>query len=129
MAGSTNHMQYGVDNGIIKVNYTDGSSDTLSLVNPTTWVPIEQDIFYNEGAFAPESNHNPPYRIHFKDGKVSRYLGEELSIEGVYGREMECGAGIILDMKTNPKKELKSLNLETCSNDVVIGLMGISIQR
>lgn len=129
MAGSTNHMQYGVDNGIIKINYTDGSSDTLSLVNPTTWVPIEQDIFYNEGAFAPESNHNPPYRIHFKDGKVSRYLGEELSIEGVYGREIECGAGIILDMKTNPKKELKSLNLETCSNDVVIGLMGISIQR
>ena len=81
MAGSTNHMQYGMENGVIRVYYTDGTCDTLSLVNPTTWVPIEQDIFYNEGAFAPEGGHIPPYRIHLKDGLVSRYLGSELSID------------------------------------------------
>ncbi len=129
MAGSTNHMQYGMENGVVRVYYTDGSCDTLSLVNPTTWVPIEQDIFYNEGAFAAENGHTPPYRIHLKDGLVSRYLGNELSIEGVYGREIECGAGLLLDMKIDSGKELKSLELETLSNDVVIGLMGLSIQR
>ena len=129
MAGSTNHMQYGVDNGVVRAYYKDGSCDTLSLVNPTTWVPIEQDIFYNDGAFAPEDGHTPPYRLHLKDGSVSRYLGQQLSIEGVYGREIECGTGLLLDMPVDSQKELVRVELETLSNDVVIGLMGLSIQR
>ncbi len=33
-----------------------------------------------------------------KSGKVSRDLGKELNITGVYGREIEGGAGILLDI-------------------------------
>jgi len=63
-----------------------------------------------------------------KIGKVSRDLGKELGITGVYGREIEGGAGVLLDIPLHPHKELKSLTLETISNDVVIGLVSITLQ-
>ena len=48
-----------------------------------------------------------PYRLHLKSGKVSRDLGKELNITGVYGREIEGGAGILLDIPLDHSKELK----------------------
>ena len=69
-----------------------------------------------------------PYRLHLKSGKVSRDLGKELNITGVYGREIEGDAGILLDIPLDHSKELKGLTLETLSNDVVIGIMGITLQ-
>ena len=39
------------------------------------------------------------------------------------------GAAILLEMPLNPDKKLSHLVLETLSNDVVIGLMGITLQR
>ena len=68
------------------------------------------------------------YRIHFKTGLVSNDLGKDLGIKGVYGRSIEGGAGVLLDMPLNPSKELSHLTLETLSNDVVIGLMGVTLQ-
>ena len=126
MAGSTNHMQCRIANGIIRVFYTDGTSDVLELVNPDNWCPIEQDFYVDGQAFTVSSPR--PYRIHFKTGMVSNDLGKDLGIKGVYGRSIEGGAGILLDMPLNPSKELSHLTLETLSNDVVIGLMGITIQ-
>ena len=70
-----------------------------------------------------------PYRLHLKTGKVSRDLRKELGITGVYGREIEGGAGVLLDMPLDPEKTLESLTLETLANDVVIGLMGVTLQR
>jgi hypothetical protein len=51
MAGSTNHMQCHIVNGIVKVHYTDGSCDSLELINPENWCPIEQDFFVDNVAF------------------------------------------------------------------------------
>lgn len=126
MAGSTNHMQCRIANGIIRVTYTDGTSDTLELVNPDNWCPIEQDFYIDRLAFRVASPR--PYRIHLKSGLVSDDLGKELNVKGVYGRAIEGGAGVLLDMALNPDKELSRLTLETLSNDVVIGLMGITLQ-
>lgn len=126
MAGSTNHMQCRIANGIIRVYYTDGTFDLLELVNPDNWCPIEQDFYVDGQAFAVSSPR--PYRIHFKTGLVSNDLGKDLGIKGVYGRPIEGGAGILLDMPLNSSKELSHLTLETLSNDVVIGLMGITLQ-
>lgn len=126
MAGSTNHMQCRIANGIVRVYYTDGTSDVLELVNPDNWCPIEQDFYVDGQAFAVVSPR--PYRIHFKTGLVSNDLGKDLGIKGVYGRSIEGGAGVLLDMPLNPSKELSHLTLETLSNDVVIGLMGVTLQ-
>ncbi|WP_321333206.1 DUF4450 domain-containing protein [uncultured Bacteroides sp.] len=127
MAGSTNHMQCHIANGIIRIHYTDGTSDTLTLINPENWCPIEQDFFVDNMAF--KLNASRPYRLHLKTGIVSNNLEKELGIEGVYGRSIDGGAGILLDMPLNPEKELSYLSLETLSNDVVIGLMGITLQK
>lgn len=126
MAGSTNHMQCRIANGVIRVYYTDGTSDVLELVNPDNWCPIEQDFYIDGQAFTVTSPR--PYRIHLKTGLVSNDLGKDLGIKGVYGRPIEGGAGILLDMPLDSSKELSHLTLETLSNEVVIGLMGITLQ-
>ena len=139
MAGSTNHMQCHIVNGIIHIHYTDGSVQNVELVNPDNWCPIEQDLFIDGKAFrAPEPR---PYRLHLKTGKVSRNLWLELmtekmsdnkckllSTQGVYGREIDGGAGILLDIPLDPTKKLQHLTLETVSNDVVIGIIGVTLQ-
>lgn len=129
MAGSTNHMQYKMANGVVRIRYKDGTEQAVELVNPTTWVPIEQDIYYDRGAFRPAAGSVPPYRIHFGSGRISRRLGDELGIEGVYGRLIDGGAGILLDIPLDPTRELDRIELETLSNDVVIGLMAVTLQR
>ncbi|MCD8029265.1 MAG: DUF4450 domain-containing protein [Bacteroides sp.] len=127
MAGSTNHMQCHLVNGVVRVYYTDGSAETLQLINPDNWCPIEQDFFVDDQAF---SLRRPrPYRVHLKSGLVSNDLEQELNITGVYGRAIDGGAGVLLEMSLDPEKELSHLILETLSNDVVIGLMGVTLQR
>ena len=95
-------MQCRIANGIVRVYYTDGTSDVLELVNPDNWCPIEQDFYVDGQAFTVVSPR--PYRIHFKTGLVSNDLGKDLGIKGVYGRSIEGGAGILLDMPLNPSK-------------------------
>jgi hypothetical protein len=127
MAGTTNQMQSHFVNGQITAEYTDGSSDTLKLVNPENWCPIEQDYYDDGHAF--KLNAPRPYRLHFKSGMVSNNLEKDLKIDGVYGRKINGGAGILLDMPLNKGKKLRKLELETVANDVIIGLMSLTLQR
>ncbi len=128
LAGSTNHMQYGIANGVVTVRYADGTEQRLELVNPTNWAPIEQDFYFDNGAFRLAEGALPPYRLHLKTGRVSRRLGDELGIEGVYGRLIDGGAATLVDLRLDPAKELRELHIETLSNDVVIGLMAVTLQ-
>lgn len=127
LAGSTNHMQCHIANGLIRIYYTDGTSDVLNLVNPDNWCPIEQDFFEDGKAFC--LSHPRPYRIALKSGLISRDLCKKLHLTGAYDRSINGGAGILLDMPIQPSKTLSHLILRTLSNDVVIGLMGITLQR
>ena len=127
LAGTTNHMQCHVVNGTITIVYKDGTSDTLQLINPENWCPIEQDFFVDGQAF--RLNAPRPYRLHLKSGLLSNNLEKDLNITGVYGRPIDGGAGLLLDMPLNKDKTLDYLRIETISNDVLIGLMGITLQR
>lgn len=127
LAGSTNPMQSRIANGRITITYNDGSRQVKDLVNPETWCPIEQDYFTDSLAF---KMHLPkPWRLHFRTGLVSQDLGKALDIKGVYGREIEGGAGMLMDIPLDPHKELKTLTLTTLSNDVVVGLIALTLQR
>ena len=94
MAGSTNHMQSRIDNGLVIVSYKDGTKDTLVLRNPDNWCPIEQDYYVDGKAFTTAQPR--PYRVCLGRQRrapiVSRDLGKELNIKGVYGREIPGGA-------------------------------------
>jgi hypothetical protein len=61
-----------------------------------------------------------PYRFSLGTGAVSRNLLES---------HISDGAGQLLDMPINPSKKLQDITLVTIANDVVIGLMGITVQK
>lgn len=126
MAGTTNHMQCHIDNGRIRIYYTDGTSTVLPLVNPDNWAPIEQ-LFFEDGlAF---NRHAPSlYRLRLKTGEVGNRFGEELGFRGI-SRMVDGGAAVLLELPLNARKTLSHLTLETLSNDVVIGLMSVTLQR
>jgi hypothetical protein len=124
MAGSTSHMQSRFDNGEIIVTYTDGSAERLALHNPTTWWPIEQDYFIDDFAFRrPEAI---PPRVNLKSGAVR--LLDVKSFKG-RGEKIPGGAATVLELPLDPTKELKSLTLRALANEVVIGLMSVTLQR
>ena len=127
MAGSTNHMQCHIANGQVTVNYTDGTADTLTLTNPDNWCPIERDFYIDGKAF--RALQPRPYRLCLSTGTVSRDLGKALNIQGVDGREIPGGAATMLCLSLNPHKRLKTLSVRTLSNDVVIGLMAVTLQK
>ena len=125
MAGSTHHMQSRFDNGEVTVKYTDGTSENLVLRNPETWWPIEQD-FYDDG-FAFDPGVSQPIRIHLKTGEIRTKSYEVLSKNK--GNKIKGGAATVLDLPLNREKTLEKLTLKTLANDVVIGLMAITLER
>ncbi|MFC6244799.1 DUF4450 domain-containing protein [Flavobacterium psychroterrae] len=127
LAGTTNPMQSRIINGEIIVNYTDGTSDILPLKNPENWWPIEQDYFIDGLAFT--TNAPKPPRIYFKTGEISRDFKDFKTIKGFTSYGVDGGAGTILDLPLNKNKALKSLTLRTIANDVVIGLMSVTLVR
>jgi hypothetical protein len=94
------------------------------LHNPTTWWPIDQDYYIDDFAFArPEAL---PVRVDLKTGNV-RVL-EMNSFKG-RGGKISGGAATVLDLPLDPAKELKSLTVRALANEVVIGLMSVTLQR
>lgn len=138
MTGSTNTMQSHFENGVVSVEYADGTSERLQLTNPYNWCPIEQD--YDDDGLAFSLPHPRPYRVGLKTGRVSRTLAIDLGVKRVGkifdnpgskvpAMNIDGGAAQLLDIRINAKKKLKSLKLRTTANDVVIGLMGVTVQK
>lgn len=126
MAGSTNHMQCRIDNALVIATYKDGTADTLHLQNPDNWCPIEQDYYCDGKAFYMAEMR--PYRVCLGNGIVSRDLGKALGIGSASERLLPGGAAQMLKMPLNGRKRLSKLTVRTLSNDVVVGLMAVTLQ-
>lgn len=124
MAGSTNQMQSRFVNGEIIVAYADNSTEKLSLENPTNWWAIDQDYLVDDFAF--KRYEAIPPRVDLKTGKV-RILN--LADFKGQGKRVEGGAATVLDLPLNAQKELKSLMIKTIANEVIIGLMSVTLVR
>lgn len=127
MAGSTNHMQSRMVNGLVTVRYSDGTESVLKLRNPENWAPIERDYFIDE--FSYKMNRPRPYRVVLKTGLVARDLEKEIKGEALDARLIDGGGAIILDLPLDKNKMLKSLTVTAIANEVVIGLMGVTLVR
>jgi hypothetical protein len=124
MAGSTNHMQSRFENGEVAVTYADGSAETLKLVNPTNWWPIDQDYFIDDFQFRrPEPI---PIRVDLKTGNV-RVL--DIAAFKGKGGPVPGGAATVLALPLSSAKELRSLTVRATANEVVIGLMAATLVR
>jgi hypothetical protein len=124
MAGSTGAMQSRFDNGEVIVIYTDGTTDRLALNNPVNWWPIDQDYFMDDFAF--RRDEPIPPRVDLRTGRI-RIL-DVASFKGKGGK-IPGGAATVLDLPLDPAKELKSLTVRTLANEVVIGLMSVTLAR
>lgn len=127
LAGTTNPMQSRITNGEITINYTDGTSDILPLKNPENWWPIEQDYFIDGLAFTTDAPKPP--RVYFKTGEITRDFKDFKTIKGFSSYGIDGGAGTILDLPLDKNKTLKNMTLKTIANDVVIGLMSLTLIR
>jgi hypothetical protein len=124
MAGSTGAMQSRFDNGEVVATYADGSREKLPLHNPTNWWPIDQDYFIDDFAF--RRDEPIPPRVDLKTGKIRILDVDEFKGKG--GR-VPGGAATVLDLPLNPAKALKSLTVRALANEVVIGLMSVTLAR
>lgn len=127
MAGTTNHMQSQFINGEVTVHYTDSTTSVLPLRNPETWAPIERDYYVDGYAFAMQQAR--PYRVVLKTGQVDRNLERVIEGKKLDERYIPGGGAIILDLPLDPTKELDHLELKALANDVVIGIMGITLSK
>jgi len=127
MAGTTNPMQSRIVNGEIIINYTDGTSDKLELKNPQNWWPIEQDYYVDGFAFTTDAPK--PIRISLKTGKEISGDYKYTSIRGFSNFGIDGGAATVLGLPLDNKKQLKDLVLRSVANDVVIGLMALTLIR
>jgi hypothetical protein len=122
MAGSTNFMQSRIDNGELVVSYADGGETRTALRNPDNWWPIEQDYFVDDYQFP--LCGRLPVRVDLKTARV-RVL-DPATFKGT-GREVEGGAATVIEVPLDPSRPLKGLALRALANDVVIGLMGLTL--
>ena len=127
MAGSTSAMQSQFTNGEVTVTYADGTTATLPLRNPSTWWPIEQD--YADDGFAFQTGAPKPLRVHLKTGLITDHFDQYTSIKGYSTRAIDGGAATVLELPLDPRKKLKSLTVRALANDVVIGLMSVTLAR
>ena len=124
MAGSTGPMQSRFNNGEVVVAYADGSTNRLALRNPTSWWPIEQDYFTDDFAFRMEGPVPP--RVDLATGKVR--IPDANGFKG-RGGKVAGGAATVLELPLDGTKELKSITVRAMANEVVIGLMGVTLER
>jgi hypothetical protein len=130
MAGSTAAMQSRFDNGEVIATYADGSTERLALNNPLNWWPIDQDYFIDDFAFRLQLAGGTPMplppRVDLRTGRI-RILDVD-SFKG-QGKKVNGGAATVLDLPLDAAKELKSLTVRALANEVVIGLMSVTLAR
>jgi hypothetical protein len=127
MTGTTNPMQSRMTNGLVLFNYTDGTTDTLELKNPQNWWPIEQDYYTDGFAFTTDAPRH--IRISLKTGNEIPANYKYTSIKGFSNFAIDGGAATVLDFPLQPEKKLRNLILKAVANDVVIGLMSITLEK
>ncbi|WP_338771343.1 DUF4450 domain-containing protein [Massilia sp. METH4] len=125
MAGSTNHMQSRVDNGEIVVSYTDGSTARTPLRNPDNWWPIERDYFVDDYQF--RLCGTLPVRVDLKTALVR--VPDAATFKGAARESIDGGAATVLPLPLDSSKTLRSVTVRALANDVVIGLMGVTLDR
>jgi len=107
VCGSTNPMQLRIANAVIRFRYADGKEEKLELNPPSNFWALcrfgQTDYNYKRDGFSLPKT--PPSQVQ---------LGEN------------CRA-MIYGWKLRPGVDLKSVTLECLSQEVVIGLMGVSV--
>lgn len=119
VSGSTNVMQCQIANAVIRLHYADGLTDSLELVPPINyWNLSTISTNIDEADKDPRNDYTSETDRFCLPAKLPErvQLGEN------------CRA-MLLNLKLRPGVVLKSITLETLSQEVVVGLMGITLMK
>jgi hypothetical protein len=109
ICGSSNPMQTRIANGVVTFRYADGSTEQIELIPPI-----------NYWSLCPLGNRD---YTHPRD---------RFCLPKVLPRTVQLGnncRAMVLPWKLKPDQRLESVSLETLSQEVVIGLMGITLMQ
>ena len=107
VAGSSNPMQVRIANAVLRFEYADGVKEDLELVNPMNFWSL-CPFLWSDYEYAREGFSLP------KEKPPQVQLGSN------------CRA-MVYGWKLRPGVELKQVTLESLSEEVIIGLMGLSV--
>ncbi|MEI6350213.1 MAG: DUF4450 domain-containing protein [Verrucomicrobiota bacterium] len=107
VAGSTNPMQVRIANAALRFEYADGTTEQLDLVNPTNFWSL-CPFLWSDYEYAREGFSLP------KEKPSMVQLGTNCRAM-VYGWKLKKGVA------------LKQVTLESLSQEVIVGLMGVSV--
>lgn len=119
VAGSTNQMQCDIANAMLIFNYADKSRDSLSLVPPYNYWNLSP-INIKAGAAGQESR-----------GDYTN-VTDEFAVPKPWPQTVQLGENcraMLLNKKLKPGVVLNSVTLQTLSQEVVVGLMGVTIMK
>lgn len=119
VCGSTNVMQCSIANAVIYINYEDGKRDSLELIPPVNYWNLS--VIDSQATVAGQDG-----RIYY-NSDVDRFcMPEEMPQTVELGQN--CTA-MLLNKRLREGKPVKSVTLETLSQEVVVGLMGITLMK
>ena len=101
-------------NEIRTIHYKPQGRDFV-CVNPTR--RFNRALYGTHTAFRLEAGDVPEFAMYMP------------GMGGLTNMAIDGGAATVLEMQLDASKELKSLTLKTLANDVVIGLMSVTLQR
>jgi hypothetical protein len=114
LAGTTNPMQTGIANGIVRLDYQGGLVDELPLVHPTNFWKMDTEV---------PGRENERFRDY-------DYRHDAFALPRQRPWTLELGKNcraMVIARKLDPDRMLESLTLETLSPEVIIGLIGVTI--
>jgi hypothetical protein len=120
MTGNTFPQASRMEHGRITVAYTDGAKAQLSLKNPETWWPIEQDYLLDDYLFIDEAPLPP--RVDLATGRMRLVSKGDL-------RAVPGGAATILFLPLDARKNLASLKVEASLYGIVVALLAVTLAR
>lgn len=102
IAGTTNPMQVGLANAALHLTYVDGSTDTLELIHPDNYLSLSGRYDWDIDAFALP---NPAPQVQ---------LGTNIR-------------AVVVSCPLRPNLELVRVSLECLSQEVMVGLLGLTV--
>jgi len=124
LTGTTLPQLSRVENALATVAYADGSVASLSLRNPETWWPIDEDYMIDDYMFAMDAPLPP--RVDLATGQT-RIL--DIATFKGKGRDVQGGAATIVHLPLDPAKSLASLKVEVSLYPMVAALLAATLVR